>query len=248
MKKAAFLIILSIILHSCAQYVKEVDHVVADNMRISERLTKKEDSSIAEMISPYKSQLDAEMNEVLAVTDVDLIKDSPESTLGNWFADILMAEAVKYDDRVSFALQNRGGVRINSIKSGEITRGKIYELMPFDNFLVIMQLKGTVLSEFVSHIAEDGGWPTSKELRVKKIGEKVEIAINGDEIEPQKTYWIALPDYVANGGSDSKMIMSEPQTDTGDMIRDILIRHLSEVGKSGRPMTTTLDQRFVIKD
>jgi len=230
MKKAAFLIILSIILHSCAQYVKEVDHVVADNMRISERLTKKEDSSIAEMIS------------------VDLIKDSPESTLGNWFADILMAEAVKYDDRVSFALQNRGGVRINSIKSGEITRGKIYELMPFDNFLVIMQLKGTVLSEFVSHIAEDGGWPTSKELRVKKIGEKVEIAINGDEIEPQKTYWIALPDYVANGGSDSKMIMSEPQTDTGDMIRDILIRHLSEVGKSGRPMTTTLDQRFVIKD
>ena len=245
MRTKSILYVLLLTLCSCATYVAEKDHVMADNIRISEESVQVADRDISTLIAPYKNKLDSEMNEVIAITEVDLIKASPESTMGNWFADILFSESVLLDDRVSFAMQNRGGLRIGSISKGEITKGKIFELMPFDNFLVIMETDGATMKEFIIHTAEDSGWPSSKELKIEMQDSIVtSILVNEEEIDPSRTYYYAIPDYIANGGSNADMLKEEKRENTGIMIRDVVINHLRKNHKNGSIISAKLDGRF----
>ena len=54
---------------------------------------------------------------------------------------------------VDFAVINYGGMRIPAIPKGPITRGKIFELMPFDNLLVVVRLDVSILTQFINHMA-----------------------------------------------------------------------------------------------
>ncbi len=78
-----------------------------------------------------------------------------------------MADAIYYGATQHFkmavdaAFVNYGGIRISQLPKGEVTSGKIFELMPFDNIVVLQKLKGSVLQEFLDLIAERGGWPAS---------------------------------------------------------------------------------------
>jgi 2',3'-cyclic-nucleotide 2'-phosphodiesterase (5'-nucleotidase family) len=247
MKKILHLSIIAIFLTSCAQEVVVMDRIDSSNIRIDNR-QRAEDSSISEMIAPYKAQLDQEMNVVIGRTDVQLDKGAPESTMGNWFADMLMTESKLIDERVSFAVQNRGGLRINSIPKGDVTIGKIFELMPFDNFLVIIESNGKVIKEFIDHVIKDGGWPSSKELVVRAIDNEVtELSINGELVEDDKIYYYALPDYIANGGSNAVMLKTVKRVDTGIMIRDIAINHIKKKTGGGELLSASIDGRTRIK-
>lgn len=53
---------------------------------------------------------------------------------------------------------------------GDVTRGRIFEIMPFDNLLILQKLKGTVLQEFLDIIATDGGWPVAGITMQIKMG------------------------------------------------------------------------------
>src|SRR6478609_4376489 len=76
----------------------------------------------------------------------------PESGLGNLMADCMktMAEK-KFNRKVDAGFMNQFGIR-TSIPKGNITVGKIFELMPFDNLVVLQEIKGTVLKQFLERI------------------------------------------------------------------------------------------------
>ncbi len=182
-------------------------------------------------IAPYKAQLDAKMNRQLATVKTPLIKGSPESTLGNWAADLLHdAARATYPNRtIAFSTMNQGGIRVSEIGSGPLIVSEIYELMPFDNELVLIELTGKQLTEFVSHIANSGGWPVSDGLSVKQSSKGLNIRINGKAVSPHATYSVALPDYVAGGGSGSSMLKGLPRTKSGIKIRDLLIEYAAKI-------------------
>lgn len=186
--------------------------------------------TMAETIAPYKAQLEAKMNRQLATVKTPLRKGSPESTLGNWAADLLHEAAlVTYPNRtIAFSTMNQGGIRVSEIGTGPLIVSEIYELMPFDNELVLMELTGKQLTEFVSHIANSGGWPVSAGLSVKQTGEGLNIRIAGKGIDSGAKYAVALPDYVAGGGSGSTMLKGLPRTDSGIKIRDLLIEYAAK--------------------
>jgi len=181
-------------------------------------------------IAPYKAQLDTKMNRQLATVETPLKKGSPESTLGNWAADLLHEAAnATYPNRtIAFSTMNQGGIRVSEIGTGPLIVSEIYELMPFDNELVLMELTGKQLTEFVSHIANSGGWPVSAGLSVKQTGSGLNIRIADKAIDPTASYTIALPDYVAGGGSGSTMLKGLPLTDSGIKIRDLLIEYAAK--------------------
>ena len=199
---------------------------------------------MVETIAPYKAQLDAKMNRVLATVKIPLEKGAPESTLGNWTADLLArAATAKYPDReIAFATLNQGGIRVSGIGSGPLLVSEIYELMPFDNTLVLMDLNGKELREFISHIANSGGWPVSGGLSVSKGTDGLAMLVQGQPIKPKQRYVIALPDYVANGGSGASMLKDKPRTQSNLLIRDLfvefadLITEPIEVKAEGRRM------------
>jgi len=182
-------------------------------------------------IAPYKAQLDAKMNRQLAIVKSPLKKGSPESTLGNWAADLFHeAACATYPKRtIAFSTMNQGGIRVSEIGSGPLLVSEIYELMPFDNELVLMELTGKQLTEFISHIANSGGWPVSGGLSVKQTSKGLNIQIYGKAISPRTTYYVALPDYVAGGGSGSTMLKGLPRTESGIKIRDLLIEYAAKI-------------------
>lgn len=205
-----------------------------------------EDQDITALIKPYKVQLDQQMNEVIGHADIDMVKGKPNSTLGSWFVDILQEEAERiYGVDVAFAAQNYGGIRVQSVAAGDISVGTIYEVMPFDNKLVVLKAGGAEMKKLLDMIASHGGWPVSDHLRMTIDGDKAkDIYIDGEAFDTQKTYYIALPDYIANGGDKADFLISLPRMDKDLMLRDIVIDHLKKLNSTGTPMTISSSERI----
>ena len=217
------------------------------NYSIEENQTGK-DSVIIGMIAPYKFQMDKEMEEVIGVFNTELILEKPESTLGNWMIDLLFDESKKYfDGPIDFAILNYGGVRLNSLPKGEIKRSKIFELMPFDNFWVVVELDGVLVQQLLNIIAADGGWPISEQLRFKiKYGKAEDILINGKEIELEKNYRIAMPDFIANGGGYCDFLENKKKMNTDQLVRDIIIDCMIERNNQDLELIPIKDGRLTI--
>lgn len=195
-------------------------------------------AQVAATINPYQQQLSEIMSEVLAQVPETMVRDRPEGTLGNWVADLLQEAAVALfpEVDVAFSVQNAGGIRVREIAAGPLEVREIYELMPFDNQLVLVEANGFVVNEFIQHMAGGGGWPVSKELNYVIVDDTAtNITIGGVPLELNRNYYFALPDYVANGGSSSSMLKDRPQTDSGKMIRDLLIDYTRSAGGEVRP-------------
>jgi len=191
--------------------------------------------SINDMIKPYKEVLDKEMNVVLAYNQNLLEKGKPESTLTNWFADLLQSSTDKYfDQKVDFSIQNYGGIRRGSVPAGQITVGLIYELMPFENRLVVLTMTGELLEAMCQRIAKSGGWPVSKELRFKIRNEKaLDIQIDGKALDKNSNYRVAMPDYVANGGDRLGLPKDLEREDPGILLREALLEEMSKIDTIG---------------
>lgn len=186
-------------------------------------------ATVAATIQPYSAQLTILMDSTVGEIAVALTKGQPESSMGNWTADLIAeAAADVFPGRdIAFAVQNYGGIRIAEVPAGPLRLGTIYELMPFDNELVLVEVDGRTLTDFVTHMLRDGGWPVSAALAAELRGDETEIHLDGAAVDPVATYYLAVPDYVANGGSDAAMLVGKQQIPSGRMIRDLLIEYAS---------------------
>ncbi len=202
------------------------------------------DQAIEVIIEPYKAQFDREMNQVIGTIGMELTKNQPESTLGNWLADLLQEEITQVvDQKIDFTVQNYGGIRISSIPEGPITRGKVFELMPFDNLAVVVELDANHTRKFIHLMAEDGGWPISKALSYQIEGGKAKkIRLNNEPLSDTKTYWVAMPDYIANGGGNADFLKDKNRIQTPYLIRDLIIKHIER--NAATPQKAALEERI----
>jgi 2',3'-cyclic-nucleotide 2'-phosphodiesterase (5'-nucleotidase family) len=187
----------------------------------------------------YKS-----MNAVIAVAAKELEKKQPEGTLGNVMVDAMLAKAKQANKMpVDAAFINYGGIRLTSVAAGNITRGKVFELTPFDNDIVLQKLSGKILQQFLNHISAKGGWPVAGITWQIKNKTAVNILINGLPIDETLIYTIAMVDYVANGGDDCAMLRPIPQVSIGYVLRDALIAYFMELNTQGKKITATIENR-----
>lgn len=201
------------------------------------------DAHITDVIAPYKVDLDATMNEVIAVSKVEMTKAKPESLLGNLLSDATLAIGQKYhDEKVDIGIVNYGGIRVPSLSAGNVTLGNIYEIMPFDNYLVILEVEGSILREALNSIAVRGGWPISGANFSIKNNEAIHIYIGGEKLDENRVYKIAISDYVANGGDKMSMFKSLERTNTNVLLRDAFIEYF----KTEKEVDATLENRVVV--
>lgn len=204
------------------------------------------DTQSASLIMPYKMKLDSLMSEVICYNEQDLNKQLPEGSLGNFVCDELMEYAAKnYNKPVDFCIYNYGGLRVGSIAKGNISVGKIFELAPFDNYLVVVELGGADCKKLFDLVAENNGTPCSKELRLSINNNKiVNAAVNNVAFDENKTYTIITNDYVANGGDKTEpMKNAKAFTNLNILVRDALINNLRIKGKNGQSIKVNLDGR-----
>jgi 2',3'-cyclic-nucleotide 2'-phosphodiesterase (5'-nucleotidase family) len=217
---------------SCAPKVNHLASVDSQRYRLDESFAQ-EDKDIDQLISPYRNELDQKMNIVIAQSNEEIFKEKPNSPLLNFMADALLEAARKvHEKEVDLAVQNYGGIRVSSLPKGQITIRNIYELMPFENTLVILEVKGPIIKNLFDRIAAYGGWPISEGCHFKIINDAYadEIVINGKPYDQNATYTIALPDYIANGGDKAGEFESLNRYETGLLIRDLIIEQLKQSG------------------
>ncbi|NNE28804.1 MAG: hypothetical protein HKN16_04185 [Saprospiraceae bacterium] len=199
-------------------------------------------TQLQKLVEPYQNQYNETMNDVIGQAGMTLTKSRPESTLGNWASDVLQKKAEEYGAvKIHGAVQNYGGLRIPEIVKGDIMLGKIYELMPFDNMLVIVACDGPTLMKLFDNMAQGGGWPISYAFKHQIKDQKtVSLLINGEPVDMNKVYNIAMPDYIANGGNDCFFLVDQKRYETGKFIRDLLIEGVEQ---SKKPIVVKLDGR-----
>jgi len=220
-----------------------------ENISVSEELGTM-DSTIVKLYAPYKNILEKDMNRVLAISEKELVKDKPESLLTNFLADLLLEQGavVANDHQLNFtpavSFFNYGGIR-SSLPKGEITVGNIFELMPFENELVFIELKGDKMQAFMDYIADHGGGSVGGARMVIANDKANDVKIGGKEIDFNKNYWLVTNDYVAAGGDGLEMLAeNERFINSGEKIRDAIIDYLEELTNNNQHVNPKLDERI----
>jgi 2',3'-cyclic-nucleotide 2'-phosphodiesterase (5'-nucleotidase family) len=217
--------------------------------RINAELQK--DSSIISFLKPYSDNVNKTMNDVVGYADMDLEKKQPESTLGNFMADAFLAMAKeKYKTDADVAFINFGGIRLTQLPAGTVTNGKIFELMPFDNLLILQKVKGDVLQQVLDLQASRGGWPVAgltmqiKDLPAGQVGKKaINVMIGGQPLNPDRTYTIVNSDFIANGGDDANMLRPIPQITNGYLMRDAIMDYIKKLKSEGKNISAKIENR-----
>lgn len=208
------------------------------------------DEAISEsIIVPYRDSLELTMNTVLVQNEVPLTRGIPESTLGNLIADLLLERTLtELPDSIlpDVCLINIGGLRVD-LPQGDITINKVFELMPFENELDVLELSPKKMQEMLKYLREKGGQPFSG-MTLKIISNGYECQINGEPLDENRTYYIVTSDYLADGG-DKMNFFKKPlsRIQTGIKIRDAILDHFRIVGLADKPLSSVIDGRLVIE-
>ena len=205
-------------------------------------------ADLEEIISPFRDSLDQVMNKVLCQSEVQMLIDRPESNLGNWASDLLLEKArMENDVPIDAAMFNTGGLR-TALPIGPITVGKIFELMPFDNELVLVTIPYNEVQEMLAYLAAKGGEPVSDIRMVIKDGIVIEARIGGNPIE-ERPYTILTSDYLSNGG-DKMYFFTEgrrmERRALGIKIRDAVMSYCEKKGLAQESIKSFRDGRITI--
>ncbi|MEL6987722.1 MAG: 5'-nucleotidase [Bacteroidota bacterium] len=222
---------------------------VKDNTyRVDGKLLVGQDESIKEIIAPYKAELDEKMSVVLGTFAKTLTKQKPESTLGNFITDIMRDYGWRTTGKtVDFAFHNYGGIRIGNIPKGPVRTEKIYELIPFENTLVVLKMSGKDVMQFLDHIAPSRGWPVSSGITFSiKENKPQDVLINGEPLSMEKFYHVAYPDYIANGGDNCFFLKDLERYEYGMLVRDCVIKHILALSSVGQEADANLENRITI--
>jgi 2',3'-cyclic-nucleotide 2'-phosphodiesterase (5'-nucleotidase family) len=236
------LLTLLFILSGCTVTKKQVVSYKAGYTAIDNSILP--DTVFEAFLSPYRKKMDTVMNEVIGYSDLPLSKAQPECTLGNFMTDAQLEYAQRKYPKVVLAAINYGGIRIPYINAGAISKGKIYEVMPFDNMLTIVDIPGKTLRKFCNHMAAYGGWPVSGLTYSIKGKEAIDILVNGQPVNDQAIYEAALSDYIANGGDNCDFFADCKKKYLDVFIRDILIEHIKTLQAKGQKLHVELEKRI----
>lgn len=178
-------------------------------------------NSIDSMIQPYRKELAAEMEEIIATAPEDFIKGRPNGSLNNWSCDALMAIFAKDVSGVpTIALLNNGGLR-NPISKGNVTLGDLFKLMPFDNEVVIVDLPVKALDDLRAYFNANGGESLAG---VKLLAGEWRFD-NGMERMQCTSVRVITSDYLMNGGDNMAFFEMKTRVEyTGVLLRDAFIQ------------------------
>ena len=231
--KKIYLILFTILFYSCetTYHLNSFDSKVLNVNSVI-------DSTIYNIIQPYQNEIEEQMNETLVYTKNDLTKGRPQSTIGNFVTDICL----NYCD-ANICVFNNGGLR-TTIDKGDITRGKIFELMPFENELVILELNKTDFIGLLNYISLRGGEPFSGlNIKIDKNNNIIEhswpVNFNNNE-----TVRVLTSDYLANGGDKMSFFKGKKQHKIGLKLRDAIIDYCEK----NDTIDIRLDNRIEIID
>ena len=171
----------------------------------------------------------------------------PESLLSNWAADVMIEGGTATGlEPADMGLVNIGGLR-NNMPEGIVRRGDIMLISPFENYVVVLEMKGKDLLELMRNIASVKGEGVSSSVRmeISENGELLSCIIGGKEIDPHRTYTIATIDYLAEGNDKMTALKKAVKRhETGILAREVMMDYVLK----HRVIDSKIEGRIKIKD
>lgn len=199
------------------------------------------DTFTANWIKPLSDSLNAQMNQIIGFTAEEFrpirskgrITESQQhnATLARLVSDYTLKGAQEFARMYRFpmpelAVLNHNGLR-NAIDSGNITLGAVYEVMPFDNEVVLLVLSGTQMIQLFNYIAQIGGTPLSGGELYLDSQQFVSARINGNAFDSRRSYCIATVDFMQGGGDGFTMLKNPKRSiQTGKFLRDVIFEQM----------------------
>ena len=236
---------------SAAQKYK-VAKVERTRILIDQRWDAKPDAEAAQFIAPYKNKVDSIMGPVVGSIAHDMTRHRPESELSNLLCDILVWGGRQFNEQPVFSVYNMGGIRSNLAK-GKITVGDVNDMAPFENKICFLTLKGDKVLELFQQIAHRGGEGLSHAVRmvITKGGKLESVTLNGEPVDPAKSYRIATLDYLAEG--NDQLVAFKSGTDVvapkskENNVRYIIMDYFREMKAQGKVVESRVEGRCVVE-
>lgn len=245
LKKITFVLLLLPMIGLQAQDYK-VRSFCWERIEVTPELDAKPSAEAAKIVAPYKASVDSIMAPPLGLSRVAMNAKRPESLLSNWAADVMIEGGTATGlEPADMGLVNIGGLR-NNMPEGIVRRGDIMLISPFENYVVVLEMKGEDLLELMRNIAavKGEGVSSSVRLEITDDGKLISCTIDGKEIDPKRIYTVATIDYLAEGNDKMYALKKAVKRhDIGILAREVMMEYVLK----HRVIDSKLEGRIVVK-
>ena len=235
-------------LSGCRQKPPALSRIEATQARIDSTLLP--DDSLAAFIRPYHDHVNEVLDAPLAYAPALLSKKDGvlNTSLGNLLADIVLQESDTLYRRqagknVDFAVLNFGGIR-SVISEGPVTERTSYEVMPFENTIYVVAMRGRAIRDLVSFLIQaDVPHPIAGlQIELSPDGSLRSVTIGGKPFDEEQTYYVATSNYLVGGGDGMGFFRGATEAvDTGYLIRNAMTDYF----KRTDTLRASVDDRFI---
>lgn len=199
------IIVTSLFTLSCSNTFK-ITKIQGQQININQ--TTKSTNDIEEIIHPYRSHINKDLDSILSYNPELLDKSNGQwqTNIGSWMAEITFARineifTKRYSKNADACILNHGGIR-SIIPKGPVSARNAYEVMPFENEGVVVGITGDKVDELIQYfVKENKPHPLfGIQIHLNKNGELKSYKINNEILDKNKIYYIITSDYLANGG------------------------------------------------
>ena len=247
MKNIFFLTCLTLILFTSCKS-KNLYKIEGRQIAVTDSL--KSNQSIEDYIKPYRIQINKSLDSVISYAkDTYSKRDGHLNTaIGNMMADAVYEESnpvfkSRTGKEIDFVLLNHGGIR-SIISKGNISTRTAYSVMPFENSVVVVKMKGTKVQELVDYLVREQRAHPIHRLQII-LDEELQLksaTVNGETIDTSKTYYVATNDYLYNGGDRMTFFKPNDSLHVLDYkIRNVLIDYFTK----NDTIAPVIDDRFI---
>ncbi|WP_299127711.1 5'-nucleotidase [uncultured Winogradskyella sp.] len=248
--KYIFKLLFLVFIVSCNKTHK-LTKIKAERLEINETLSK--NATVENFIKPYRANVNKNLDSIISFAlDTYSKTDGDYNTaIGNLMADAVFTESdpifyLRTGQHLDFALLNHGGIRA-PISKGAIRIRTAFEIMPFENSVVIVALKGEQIIKMTEYLSQYGkAHPISNQFQLILNADSTiySATVNGNNIDESKIYYVATNDYLYNGGN--QMTFFHPND--GLYVLDYKIRNvLIDYFKKNDTINPKRDNRFIMK-
>ncbi len=209
--------------------------------------------SLEQFVAPYRNRVNEVLDSTLAYAPYDITKNDGKlnTTAGNLMADIVLEQIgpvfkARTGKEIDFVLLNHGGIR-SIISAGNVSARTAYEIMPFENMIVVAELNGPSVREMIGFLVQaNRAHPIAgMQITLSSENELQSVNIKGAPFDENRTYFVATSDYLVKGGDNMGFFRDGLKIIPTDYkLRNALIDYF----KKADTLKPVVDNRFIQND
>ena len=184
-----------------------------------------EDAGVKAVVERWHASVGKALDVVIATAAVSLGRDrKSDSPMGNWMTDCLRRWT-----KTDLAFQNAGGIRAD-LAQGPVRLRDIFEIMPFDNRVTTVYLRGSDLLQLFEHsvgqapgVMQVSGATVSFDPSAPAGARVRGVEVRGRALEKDAVYSAAAADFIVQGGDGfGAFSAAVDRADHDTLLRDML--------------------------